>query len=221
MTWVDIDEPDPEYVDLDDPRGVFQQGYAKGGALFNRLEGCWEDHGRIFFVSTSGGDAKNGDVNPDEYAEGFGQIWKYSPRRWGGTLELVFESPGAAQLDSPDNLTVTPRGGLIVCEDDASSELVDTHPLAPGIENVNRLIGIDRGGERVRVRGQRAERIRAGGLLLFAKWPNAVLQHLRAGQLRRGSRRGDDLRGDRPVEARAALERPTPPEACSPFRPPP
>ena len=147
VTWVDIDEPDPEYVDLDDPRGVFQQGYAKGGALFNRLEGCWEDHGRIFFVSTSGGDAKNGDVNPDEYAEGFGQIWKYSPRRWGGTLELVYESPGAAQLDSPDNLTVTPRGGLIVCEDDASSELVDTHPLAPGIENVNRLIGIDRGGD--------------------------------------------------------------------------
>ena len=148
VTWVDIDEPDPEYVDLDDPRGVFQQGYAKGGALFNRLEGCWEDHGRIFFVSTSGGDAKNGDVNPDdEYAEGFGQIWKYRPRRWGGTLELVYESPGAAELDSPDNLTVTPRGGLIVCEDDASSELVDTHPLAPGIENVNRVIGIDRGGD--------------------------------------------------------------------------
>ena len=64
VTWVDIDEPDPEYVDIDDPRGVFPQGYAKGGALFNRLEGCWEDHGRIFFVSTSGGDAKNGDVNP-------------------------------------------------------------------------------------------------------------------------------------------------------------
>ena len=147
VTWVDIDEPDPAYADIDDPGGVFQQGYAKGGALFNRLEGCWEDHGRIFFVSTSGGDAKNGDVNDDAYAEGFGQIWKYRPCRWGGTLELVYESPGAAQLDSPDNLTVTPRGGLIVCEDDASSTLVDTHPLAPGIENVNRVIGIDRGGD--------------------------------------------------------------------------
>ena len=147
MTWVDIDEPDPAYADIDDPGGVFQQGYAKGGALFNRLECCWEDHGRIFFVSTSGGDAKNGDVNDDAYAEGFGQIWKYRPRRWGGTLELVYESPGAAQLDSPDNLTVTPRGGLIVCEDGASSTLVDTHPLAPGIENVNRVIGIDRGGD--------------------------------------------------------------------------
>ena len=28
--------------------------------------------------------------------------------------------PAASELDSPDNLTVTPRGGLIVCEDDAS-----------------------------------------------------------------------------------------------------
>ncbi len=146
VTWVDIDEPDPEYVDIDDPRGMFPQGYAKGGALFNRLEGCWEDHGSIFFVSTSGGDAKNGDENDDGYAEGFGQIWHYRPRRFGGTLELVYESPGAAELDSPDNLTVTPRGGLIVCEDDASSKLVDTHPLAPGIEDVNRLIGLDRHG---------------------------------------------------------------------------
>ena len=46
VTWVDIDEPDPEYTDIADPRGVFPQGYAKGGALFNRLEGCWEDNGR-------------------------------------------------------------------------------------------------------------------------------------------------------------------------------
>ena len=146
VAWVDIDEPDPPYSDLDDPRGVFRQGYAKGGALFNRLEGCWEDRGHIFFVSTSGGDVKNGDLNDDGYEEGFGQIWHYQPCRWGGTLELVYESPGAAELDSPDNLTVTPSGGLIVCEDDTSSDHVDTHLLAPGIENVNRVIGLDRGG---------------------------------------------------------------------------
>jgi secreted PhoX family phosphatase len=50
-------------------------------------------------------------------------------------------------MDSPDNLTVTPRGGLIACEDDASSAYVDTHPLAPGIEHVNRLIGLTQAGE--------------------------------------------------------------------------
>jgi uncharacterized protein len=147
VTWVDIDDPDPGQVDVNDPRGTFFQGYAKGGALFNRLEGCWEDGGSIFFVSTSGGDAKNGDVNSDGYQEGFGQVWEYRPWWKGGVLRLVYESPGAAQLDSPDNLTVTPRGGLIMCEDDASSAHVDTHPLAPGIDNVNRVIGLGRRGE--------------------------------------------------------------------------
>ena len=33
-----------------------------------------------FFVSTSGGDRKNGDVNPDGYREGYGQVWEYRPR---------------------------------------------------------------------------------------------------------------------------------------------
>ena len=45
-------------------------------------------------------------------------------------------------LDSPDNLVVTPRGGILLCEDDASSNDGDTHPLAPGITDVNRLIGL-------------------------------------------------------------------------------
>ena len=205
MTWVDIDEPDPDYAAIDDPRGVFQQGFAKGGALFNRLEGCWEDHGRIFFVSTSGGDAKNGDVNRRSIRGGLRADLEVPPRRWGGTLELVYESPGAAQLDSPDNLTVTPRGGLIVCEDDASSKLVDTHRLAPGIENVNRLIGIDRGGDAFEFAVNVLNGSELAGCCFSPERPHAVLQHLRAGQLQRGPRRGDDLRGDRPVEARAAL----------------
>jgi uncharacterized protein len=146
VEWVRIDEPDPELTSVGDVRSTFNQGWAKGGAKFNRLEGCWEDDGTIFFVSTSGGDVKNGDVNSDGYEEGFGQVWAYQPGSGGGTLMLVYESPSGAQLDSPDNLTVTPRGGLVACEDDASSEYVDTHPLAPGIENVNRLIGITQAG---------------------------------------------------------------------------
>lgn len=148
VQWVRIDVPDPELTAVGDPRSTFNQGWAKGGAKFNRLEGCWEDHGTIFFVSTSGGDAKNGDVNSDGYREGFGQVWAYEPgRHGGGSLVLVYESPSGAELDAPDNMTVTPRGGLALCEDDASSAYVDTHPLAPGIEHVNRLIGITRRGE--------------------------------------------------------------------------
>jgi uncharacterized protein len=146
VQWVTIDDPDPTLTAVADPRSTFNQGWAKGGAKFNRLEGCWEEDSTIFFVSTSGGDAKNGDVNSDGYAEGFGQVWAYRPGRRGGTLTLIYESPSGSAMDSPDNLTVTPRGGLIACEDDASSAYVDTHPLAPGIEDVNRLIGLTRSG---------------------------------------------------------------------------
>ena len=79
-SWIDIPDPDPEYDNDDDPRGIFQQGWRGGGTKFNRLEGCWYGEDSIYFVSTSGGDAKNGDVNPDGYAEGYGQVWEYRIR---------------------------------------------------------------------------------------------------------------------------------------------
>lgn len=146
--WVTIPDPDPDYATSDDPDSVFNQGFERGGVKFNRLEGCWYDSGSVFFVSTSGGDAKNGDVNSDGFREGYGQVWEYRTRgRSEGQLTLIYESPGGEELDSPDNLTVTPRGGLVLCEDDASSADGDTHPLAPGITNVNRLIGVDRDGD--------------------------------------------------------------------------
>jgi secreted PhoX family phosphatase len=133
LEWVRIDDADP---DLEaGATAVALQGIAKGGALFNRLEGIWYDQrsGGFYFNSTSGGDAA------------CGQVWHYDPR-WE-RLTLFFESPGGSVLDSPDNLLVTPRGGILLCEDDATGTDDDTHPLAPGIVDVNRLIGINRRGE--------------------------------------------------------------------------
>jgi secreted PhoX family phosphatase len=105
VTWVDIDDPDPANAAAD-PSAVFRQGLAQGGTIFQRLEGCWYGDGSIFFNATSGGDA------------GAGQVWQYRPRgNSGGQLILVFESPSPDVLDAPDNIVVTPRGGLIVCED--------------------------------------------------------------------------------------------------------
>jgi secreted PhoX family phosphatase len=75
-------------------------------------------------------------------------VWEYRPLGVGqgrGELTLRYESPEGSVLDSPDNLLVTPRGGIVLCEDDASGD-GDTHPLAPGIVDVNRVIGlIERG----------------------------------------------------------------------------
>jgi uncharacterized protein len=151
VSWVDIDVPDPDPVvqaELPNTNSVFGQGYAAGGAMFNRLEGIWPATDSFIFASTSGGDAKNGDVNPDGFAEGYGQIWEYAPGGHGdgARLRLLFESADPTVLDSPDNLTVSPRGQLLVCEDDTSSADKDRHPLAPGIVNVTRLIGVTRTG---------------------------------------------------------------------------
>ncbi len=135
VEWVTVPVPDPDASGST----TFDQGADAGGARFNRLEGIWWDDRResLFFTSTSGGNA------------GYGQVWEYVPggRRYrGGVLSLRFESTGRDVLDSPDNLNVTPRGGILLCEDDATGGDNDTHPLAPGFENVNRLIGLDADG---------------------------------------------------------------------------
>ncbi len=145
VQWLTIAEPDPASPGNASPTRTFNQGFVQGGATFNRLEGCWYDTAQIFFVATSGGDVKNGDVNADGFHEGYGQVWRLLPDT--AELELIFESPGGDVLDSPDNLTVTPRGGLLFCEDDAGSADGDVHALAPGITDVNRLIGLTRAGE--------------------------------------------------------------------------
>ncbi|MGI9042655.1 MAG: alkaline phosphatase PhoX [Gemmatimonadaceae bacterium] len=104
-TWVDIADPDPPGV-WGDTGAVSAQGFTKGGARFSRLEGCWWGDGGVFFHATNGGDAK------------VGQVWFYRPGGSdGGSLTLVFESPSAAVLNYPDNITVSPRGGVVMCED--------------------------------------------------------------------------------------------------------
>jgi len=139
VAWVTITQPDPE-----GSNDVFLEGFGKGGAKFNRLEGVWPGGGSIFFASTSGGDVKNGDRNSDGFQEGYGQIWEYRPQgNDGGVLVLLFESPDGDVLDSPDNIVVTPRGGLLLCEDDASSANLgqDDESRFFG-EDKNRLIGL-------------------------------------------------------------------------------
>jgi hypothetical protein len=106
--WYDIPNPDPDLAGGEP--AVFQQGFDQGAARFARLEGAWYGQGRIYFVSTSGGNV------------GQGQIFEYDPS--GDRLRLLFESPGANVLNAPDNLCVSPRGGLVLCEDGSGTEYV-------------------------------------------------------------------------------------------------
>lgn len=107
--WVDIATPDPEAPEAPGA-SVYAQGVLAGGATFARLEGAWHADGRIYVTSTSGGNA------------GMGQVWELTPA--SRELRLVYESPGRHELNMPDNLTVSPRGGLVLCEDGTENPCV-------------------------------------------------------------------------------------------------
>jgi secreted PhoX family phosphatase len=104
--WVTIDSPDPVPGEL----STVQQGIARGGAQFRRLEGAWWGNDRCYIVSTSGG------------PKGQGQVFEYDPA--GERMRVLFASPDASVLNNPDNISVSPRGGIVLCEDGSDSEYV-------------------------------------------------------------------------------------------------
>jgi len=86
----------------------YTQGRENGAARFRRLEGCWYGAGSIWFVDTSGGAARNG------------VVWRYTPaadETAPGRLEAFFVSSSSDAADNIDNITVSPRGGLVSCEE--------------------------------------------------------------------------------------------------------
>ena len=136
VEWVTITTPDPAT-----PTGagglstVFLEGLNAGGTRFRRLEGCWYGNGRIFFVSTNGGNM------------GFGQTWVYDPT--ASTLTMIFESPGVDVCDGPDNCCVTPRGGLVMCEDAGGAQFLraltpkgEIFDLARNLRNTIEFAGV-------------------------------------------------------------------------------
>jgi secreted PhoX family phosphatase len=122
VEWVTITNPDPvpvsQVVGGQTLSTVFIEGFAAGGARFRRLEGCWYYNGRIFFVSTNGGNM------------GFGQVWVFDPA--ASTLTMIFESPHHDVCDGPDNCCTTPRGGLVLCEDAGGAQFL--RAIAPSGE---------------------------------------------------------------------------------------
>jgi secreted PhoX family phosphatase len=107
---------DVDWVPIDDPSARERTTHAQGaaaphhGAAFRRLEGCWWGADTGYFLSTDGG-------SRDE-----GQVFEYDPR--AETLKLIYVSTTAGDVDNPDNLTVSPRGGLLLCEDAAGDDFV-------------------------------------------------------------------------------------------------
>jgi len=101
--WVDIEHPEQGYRIGGAIDGVQRQGFAQGGARFTRLEGCIANGDEVFFTATNGGDAA------------CGQVFAYRPAN--GELRLVYESVDPEVLEYPDNVVLSPRGGLVLCQD--------------------------------------------------------------------------------------------------------
>jgi len=119
VDWVAIQSPEQAHnPGTTDSLGVYTQGFAQGAATFSRLEGAWFHDERIYFTATSGG-------------IGEGQVWQYNPRK--KILRLIYASPAEQTLDNPDNLTLSPHGGILLCED--------------GDLTGQRLIGLTKKGE--------------------------------------------------------------------------
>jgi secreted PhoX family phosphatase len=114
--WVTLDNPESPNDDLR------QRGRAKGATLFARGEGVHWANDELYFCCTSGGNKR------------LGQIMRYSPSsitestlaQQTGKLQLFLESTDESLYNFGDNLTVTPQGHLLVCEDQYT-KVVDNH----------------------------------------------------------------------------------------------
>ncbi|MEO6653153.1 MAG: alkaline phosphatase PhoX [Ilumatobacteraceae bacterium] len=82
-----------------------------------KFEGAWWDAGKAFIVASF---ARPGDGSLGTHD---GQVWSLDPAADTLTLDVRFEvnsdpaGSGADQPDGPDNITVSPWGGLLLCED--------------------------------------------------------------------------------------------------------
>ncbi|MFI6822512.1 alkaline phosphatase PhoX [Micromonospora sp. NPDC050187] len=134
VEWVDVDDPAPSFPytpgqPAPTPNDtalthVARQGWEQGAAYFSRLEGAVYDDGVVYFTATQGGGPAETSVGPiaDGFGNGHGQVWAYDCR--SQVLRLVYESPGPDVLDFPDNITTSPRGTLVVCEDNTSDNFI-------------------------------------------------------------------------------------------------
>ncbi len=142
LEWVDIPDPDldsilapsgfPDISAGETLSGPFAQGWSEGALRMSRGEGIFHADGKLFIVDTSTGtdaDGRNG--------RGNGAVWVLDLRTQ--RLRALFVSGDQLAAHNPDNITVSPRGGVVLCEDGGTSP----DRYGPGA----RLIGLTRHGE--------------------------------------------------------------------------
>ncbi|ABW13581.1 protein of unknown function DUF839 [Parafrankia sp. EAN1pec] len=118
LSWVDVPDPDAATVST---RKQFAAGKV---TQVPKAEGIFWSGRSAYVVSSY---AKTADGAARDHA---GQVWKLDPKK--GTLELVLLIEPGGRFDGPDNITVSPGGGIVLCEDGDGEQ----HLIAPSAEGV-------------------------------------------------------------------------------------
>jgi secreted PhoX family phosphatase len=107
VDWVDVPDPDAKTVSTRKQFGAGEITRAR------KLEGMWWGDGGAYVVSSFARDESP--VAHD------GAVWFYDPQRRTLTLKVLLGvNPDPSQdgaFDGPDNITVSPYGGLVIAED--------------------------------------------------------------------------------------------------------
>ncbi|MYS69971.1 DUF839 domain-containing protein, partial [Streptomyces sp. SID5926] len=108
VDWVDVPDRDARTTSV---RKQFAAGEVTRA---RKLEGMWWADGGAYIVSSYARDESPG--RPHD-----GQVWFYDPKRRTLTLKVLLgvnADPSAdGAFDGPDNITVSPYGGLVIAED--------------------------------------------------------------------------------------------------------
>ena len=134
LEWVDIAEPDrnrgnatgPTGLTVTNAAGPFVQGWTQGALRMNRGEGIWYALGKMYVMDTSGGSVARG------------TIWELDLATQ--MLKCIYSSPSALVGNMGDNLTVSPRNAILICED-ASTAATDSFGFG------QRLMGLTARGD--------------------------------------------------------------------------
>ncbi|TNC48622.1 DUF839 domain-containing protein [Rubellimicrobium rubrum] len=131
IEWVEIEDPDlapqpfteaPFEAD-NKASGPFVQGRDQGGLRMSRLEGIFYSarDQRIYIVDTSSGREMD-PASENHGKEGFGDgsVWTLDPAT--DRLTCIFQSENPQAGNNFDNITVSPRGGVLLCEDGGGVE---------------------------------------------------------------------------------------------------
>jgi len=103
VTWVDVPDPDATTVSV---RAQFEDAKV---TRVPKAEGIYWAEGAVYIVSSYAKTSEGAATNH------VGQVWRFEPKK--STLELVLRLEPGGRFDSPDNITISPSGGIVLCED--------------------------------------------------------------------------------------------------------